>query len=246
MTSTSVSDVNSAPSASELLLELHVVLDDPVDDDVDAVVGVEVRVRVLLGDAAVRGPAGVADAGGGRRRRDGDAAAVALGGRVDRGAQRAQVADGADRVEPALRLDRDARGVIPAVLELLETRRAGSPAPGAVRRSRRCRTWARPPFALLRSNRGRAAILDARVHSSSRDWTYAQASSASTSATRRAQTLSASSAVGASTITRTSGSVPLGRRSTRPRPSSAAASRSTAACTSVGGRRARRGRARAR
>ena len=39
--------------------------------------------------------------------------------------------------------------------------RAGSPAPGAVRRSRRCRTWARPPFDIDRSDRGRAAILDA-------------------------------------------------------------------------------------
>ena len=43
----------------------------------------------------------------------------------------------------------------------------------------------------------------------------------------RPQTASASSAVGASTITRTSGSVPLGRTSTRPRPLSAADSAST-------------------
>ena len=46
----------------------------------------------------------------------------------------------------------------------------------------------------------------------------------STAATSRSHVVSASSAVGASTITRTSGSVPLGRTSTRPRPSSAAAS----------------------
>ena len=64
----------------QLLLELHVVLDDPVDHDVDAVVGVEVRVGVLLGHAAVRGPAGVADAGGGGRRGDGDAAAESASG----------------------------------------------------------------------------------------------------------------------------------------------------------------------
>ena len=44
-------------------LEREVVLDDAVDDDVDAVGGVEVRVGVRLGDAAVRGPARVADAG---------------------------------------------------------------------------------------------------------------------------------------------------------------------------------------
>jgi hypothetical protein len=47
----------------QALLELDVVLDDAVDDDVDAVAGVEVRVGVLLGDAAVRRPAGVADPG---------------------------------------------------------------------------------------------------------------------------------------------------------------------------------------
>ena len=51
--------------------------------------------------------------------------------------------------------------------------------------------------------------------------------------TRRSQTASASSALGASTITRTSGSVPEGRSSTRPRPSSAAASRSTASQTAA-------------
>ncbi len=105
----------------ELLLELHVVLHDPVDHDVHAVVGVEVRVRVLLGDAAVGGPARVADAGGGRRGRDGDAAAgVQLVRLVDGGAQRAQVADRADGAELALALDGDARRVVSAVLELLK------------------------------------------------------------------------------------------------------------------------------
>ncbi len=44
---------------------------------------------------------------------------------------------------------------------------------------------------------------------------------------------SASSAVGASTITRTSGSVPEGRSSTRPRPSGASFSRSTASQTAA-------------
>ena len=47
----------------ELLLELDVVLDDPVDDDVHAIGGVEVRMGVLLGDAAVGRPPRVADAG---------------------------------------------------------------------------------------------------------------------------------------------------------------------------------------
>ena len=45
------------------LLDLHVVLDDAVDHDVDALVVVGVRVGVGLVDAAVRGPARVADAG---------------------------------------------------------------------------------------------------------------------------------------------------------------------------------------
>ena len=110
------------PVGEELVLELHEVLDDAVDDDVDAVVLVEVRVRVVLAHAAVGGPARMADAGGGRRRGDGDAAAeVGLHGLVDRRAQGAQVADGPDRFEVALRLDRDASRVIPAVLELLKT-----------------------------------------------------------------------------------------------------------------------------
>ena len=103
----------------QLLLELHVVLDDPVDDDVDAVVGVEVRVRVLLGDAPVGRPAGVADAGGGGRRERRRPRRRRLRP-LDRGAQVREVADGAHRVEPAVGLQGDARGVVPAVLELLE------------------------------------------------------------------------------------------------------------------------------
>ena len=55
-------------------------------------------------------------------------------------------------------------------------------------------------------------------------------------------TASHSASSGASTITRTSGSVPDGRTSTRPRPSSALDSRSTASQTAVGVLAARRGR----
>ena len=108
MTSASVSEVKTAPVGDELLLELEVVLHDPVDDDVDAVLRVEVRVGVLLGHAAVRGPAGVADAGrgrpgGARRRRRRSSPACAL----DRGAQAAQVADGADGVQAGRRTTRE-------------------------------------------------------------------------------------------------------------------------------------------
>ena len=66
--------VNVAPPAARRSLQRHVVLDDPVDDDVDAVAAVEERVRVLLADAPVRRPARVADAG--RRRPRGDAVAA--------------------------------------------------------------------------------------------------------------------------------------------------------------------------
>ena len=57
------------------LLQRHVVLDDPVDDHVDAVAAVEVRVGVLLADAPVRRPARVTDAGRRRARCERDGAA---------------------------------------------------------------------------------------------------------------------------------------------------------------------------
>ena len=50
------------PLRLQLLLQLEVVLDDAVVDDDDAAGAVAVRVGVLLGGPAVRGPAGVADA----------------------------------------------------------------------------------------------------------------------------------------------------------------------------------------
>ena len=89
--------VKTRARGEELLLELHVVLDDPVDHDVDAVLGVVVRVRVLLGHAPVRGPARVADAGRGRRREHGDAAAASSASRCATAAFSCdEVADGAD------------------------------------------------------------------------------------------------------------------------------------------------------
>ena len=47
----------------ESLAQLGVVLDDPVEDDVDLAGAVVVGMGVLLGDPAVGGPAGVGDAG---------------------------------------------------------------------------------------------------------------------------------------------------------------------------------------
>ena len=65
--SVSVSDANRWPRPASAALQLEVVLDDAVVDDRDAAVGV--RVGVLVGRAAVRRPAGVADAGAARERR---------------------------------------------------------------------------------------------------------------------------------------------------------------------------------
>ena len=64
MISVSVSVTNVWPSAVSSLLELQVVLDDAVVHDDDAAGAVAMRMRILFGGAAVRGPAGVADAVG--------------------------------------------------------------------------------------------------------------------------------------------------------------------------------------
>ncbi len=87
--------------ADQALLQRHVVLDDPVDDDVQPVLGVVVGMGVLLADAPVRGPARVADPGGGdtlgHRHGAGVLAVVELC------LQRAQIADRAHRLDPLAR-----------------------------------------------------------------------------------------------------------------------------------------------
>ena len=84
----------------QALAQLAVVLDDPVEDDRELVaVAAGQGVRVRLGDAAVGGPARVAEAG--RRAR-----AVRAGGRL----QVLDAADGADVVEAG----RPRRSAIPA------------------------------------------------------------------------------------------------------------------------------------
>ena len=65
------------------LAQAGVVLDDPVEDDVDLAGAVVVRVGVLLGDAAVGRPAGVGDAGVGGRQ-----GAGAVGGALATAARR--------------------------------------------------------------------------------------------------------------------------------------------------------------
>src|SRR6185312_11934035 len=89
------------------------VLDDAVQHHLEAAMVVRVGVRVALLDAAVRGPAGMADAD---RRRPGRAAVLA-GHAL---AQRLEVADRTDLVERAVGQEGDARRVVAAVLEPLE------------------------------------------------------------------------------------------------------------------------------
>ena len=102
----------------QLVPQRCVVLDDPVENDVDSVGAVTVGVSVLLGDPAVGGPARVGDSGRGRRGGDHNPAlAVVLG---NRGAQVREVADRADAVDPPVIDHRDASRVIAAVLELLQ------------------------------------------------------------------------------------------------------------------------------
>ncbi len=106
---------------AQLGAKLGVVLDDPVEDDVDGIRAVAVRMGVLLGHAAVRGPAGVGEADRGRRGSYGNAA-VALGPIVGRNgiAQVREVSDCADRVDVPVFEQGDPRRVIAAVLQLLE------------------------------------------------------------------------------------------------------------------------------
>ncbi len=105
-------------AVAEAAPQRDVVLDDAVDDDVDAVARVEVRVGVGLRDAAVGRPARVADPARRLDRRDG--AAGRRGCRGDGLAQPAEVADGAHRGDLPVDEHGDAGGVIAAVLELLQ------------------------------------------------------------------------------------------------------------------------------
>jgi hypothetical protein len=95
----------------ERLLQLAVVLHDPVQDDGELVlVTARQRMGVLLADAAVRGPARVPEARGRNR-------AV----RPGRGPELLEVADRAHVVEAVVLPEGDARRVVAAVLQALET-----------------------------------------------------------------------------------------------------------------------------
>ena len=98
------------PVGRQALDQLPVVLDDPVQHDRDpARLAAGQRVRVLLGDPAVRRPARVPEPGRGRR--------AARPRALDQVSERP---DGAYVLEAVLLEERDARGVVAAVLEALE------------------------------------------------------------------------------------------------------------------------------
>ena len=95
------------PVGDQLRRQLAVVLDDPVQDDRDLRgVAAGQRMRVLLGDAAVRRPARVTEA-----------VCVRPGVRAGRVLQVLEVADRANVLEPVVLAQRDAGRVVAAVLE---------------------------------------------------------------------------------------------------------------------------------
>ena len=104
--SVSVSVTNVWPWRCQLALQLEVVLDDAVVDDDDAAGAVAVGMGVLLGRAAVRGPARVADAVLAVER-------VGLDGVLEAG----ELPGAPAQVDGALPHHRDAGRVVAAVLE---------------------------------------------------------------------------------------------------------------------------------
>ena len=101
------------------LTQFHVVLDDPVDDDVDLVSSVEMWMGVLLVYAAMSGPACVADTD--RRLLDKGCRRTARRlPRLDGVLELGEIADRAHSLDRAVRHHRDAGRVVAAVLELRE------------------------------------------------------------------------------------------------------------------------------
>ena len=93
------------PRPRQRLLQLEMIFDDPVVDHRHA--AVLVRVRVLVGRLAVRGPAGVADAGGALRHRLAEALL-----------QIRQLALGPHHRQAVVAEDGDAGRIVSAVLQL--------------------------------------------------------------------------------------------------------------------------------
>ena len=110
MTSVSVSVTNLWPSILKLLLERQIILDDAVVHHHDVALAIAMRMRVLFGGTAVRGPARVADA-------------VTAVHRIlpDGLFQVAQLAGGAAHAERiVIAINRDARRVVAAVFQALQ------------------------------------------------------------------------------------------------------------------------------
>jgi hypothetical protein len=102
--------LNRCPSDRRLILDLEIVLDDPVVDDDERAVTVGVRMGVLFGRTAVSRPAGVTDAERARQRPLTEDTFEIL-----------EPAGGAAHVQGAVVEDRDARGVVAAILESLQS-----------------------------------------------------------------------------------------------------------------------------
>ena len=111
----SVSVTKLWPCALQLLLEIQVVLDDAVVDDDDLAGAVAVRMGVLFGRPAVRGPARVADA--------------VVAGERDRAAMTSSRFDSLPalrrKLDVAVVHDRHAGRVVAAIFELPQARRSG-------------------------------------------------------------------------------------------------------------------------
>ena len=100
------------------LAQAGVVLDDPVEDDVDLAGAVVVGVGVLLGNAPVGGPAGMGDAGVGR----GQGTGPVVGALLDGGAQVGEVADRVHALDLAVLEQGEAGRVVAPVFELFQSR----------------------------------------------------------------------------------------------------------------------------
>ena len=113
MTSVSVSVMNLWPSSISFRLQGNVVLDDAVVHDDDSPGAIAMRVGVLFGRTAVRGPAGVADAVGAIQRLE-----------ADDFFQIAQLAFSAANLQAfAIAAHRDSGGIVSAIFQPSEVHR---------------------------------------------------------------------------------------------------------------------------
>ena len=209
--SASVSEVNVWPVASRPSLQLAVVLDDAVEDDRElGVVAAGQRMRVRLGDGAVRRPARVPEARDRSRSRSGRRAVLQLGERCRRRGRTRARRPRAARSRPsrsrgtrgarARQSSRSSHGLLADVSDDPAHSGLLRPVGRRLRPLKARRARRRPPASSRAVNRAPCSRAPRWYH--------------------RAFRASSSSSASASTLT--TGSVPLGRTSTRPRPSSSA------------------------